>query len=41
MLRSASRRRNIDERMSIIGTEGLFHVQDTFPNLGIVGKDKF
>ena len=31
---------DIDERMSIIGTEGLIHVQDTFPNLGIVGKDK-
>jgi predicted dehydrogenase len=31
---------DIDERMSIIGTEGLIHVQDTFPNLGIVGNDK-
>jgi UDP-N-acetylglucosamine 3-dehydrogenase len=31
---------DIDERMSIIGTEGLIHVQDTFPNLGIVGSDK-
>jgi predicted dehydrogenase len=31
---------DIDERMSIIGTEGLIHVQDTFPNLGIVGTDK-
>jgi UDP-N-acetylglucosamine 3-dehydrogenase len=31
---------DIDERMSIIGTEGLIHVQDTFPNLGIVGRDK-
>jgi predicted dehydrogenase len=31
---------DIDERMSIIGTEGFIHVQDTFPNLGIVGKDK-
>jgi predicted dehydrogenase len=31
---------DIDERMSIIGTEGLIHIQDTFPNLGIVGKDK-
>ena len=27
---------DIDERMSIIGTEGFIHVQDTFPNLGIV-----
>jgi len=31
---------DIDERMSIIGTEGIIHVQDTFPNLGIVGADK-
>lgn len=31
---------DIDERMSIIGSEGLIHVQDTFPNLGIVGSDK-
>jgi UDP-N-acetylglucosamine 3-dehydrogenase len=26
--------------MSIIGTEGLIHVQDTFPNLGIVDRNK-
>jgi predicted dehydrogenase len=32
---------DIDERMSIIGTEGIIHVQDTFPNLGIAAKDKF
>ncbi len=32
---------DIDERMTIIGTEGFIHVQDTFPNLGIAGKDKF
>lgn len=32
---------DIDERMSIIGTEGFIHVQDTFPNLGIVSTDKF
>ena len=32
---------DIDERMSIIGTKGFIHVQDTFPNLGIVGTDKF
>ena len=32
---------DIDERMSIIGTEGFIHIQDTFPNLGIVGSDKF
>src|SRR5436190_4028221 len=31
---------DIDERMLIIGTEGIIHVQDTFPNLGIVSKDK-
>ena len=32
---------DIDERMSIIGTEGFIHVQDTFPNLGIVSTDRF
>ena len=32
---------DIDERMSIIGTEGFIHVQDTFPNLGIARRDKF
>jgi predicted dehydrogenase len=31
---------DIDERMSIIGTEGIIHVQDTFPNLGIVDRNK-
>ncbi len=31
---------DIDERMSIIGTEGIIHVQDTFPNIGIVSADK-
>lgn len=31
---------DIDERMSIIGTEGVIHIQDTFPNLGIVDKGK-
>ena len=31
---------DIDERMSIIGTEGIIHVQDTFPNLGICRSDK-
>ncbi len=31
---------DIDERMSIIGSEGIIHVQDTFPNLGIVSSDK-
>ena len=31
---------DIDERMSIIGTEGIIHVQDTFPNLGIADGTK-
>ena len=31
---------DIDERLSIIGTEGIIHVQDTFPNLAIVDGDK-
>jgi UDP-N-acetylglucosamine 3-dehydrogenase len=31
---------DIDERMSIIGTEGIIHIQDTFPNLGIVDANK-
>jgi len=29
---------DIDERMTVIGSEGLIHIQDTFPNLGIVTK---
>ncbi len=32
---------DIDERMSIIGDRGIIHIQDTFPNLGIVSRDKF
>ena len=32
---------DIDERMKIIGTEGSLHIQDTFPNLGIVSPDGF
>jgi len=32
---------DIDERMTIIGTEGFLHIQDTFPNLGIVSPDGF
>jgi UDP-N-acetylglucosamine 3-dehydrogenase len=32
---------DIDERMSIIGTEGLIQIQDTFPNIGIVSAEKF
>ena len=31
---------DIDERMSVIGTEGIIHIQDTFPNLGIVDGNK-
>lgn len=31
---------DIDERMSIIGTEGIIHIQDTFPNLAIVDATK-
>lgn len=31
---------DIDERMSITGTEGIIHIQDTFPNLGIVDAGK-
>ncbi len=31
---------DIDERMSVIGTEGIIHIQDTFPNLGIVDKTR-
>ena len=30
---------DIDERMTIIGTDGFLHIQDTFPNLGIVSPD--
>ena len=32
---------DIDERMTIIGTKGFLHVQDTFPNLGIVSAEGF
>ncbi|MEX1180880.1 MAG: Gfo/Idh/MocA family oxidoreductase [Cucumibacter sp.] len=32
---------DIDERMSVIGSEGFVHIQDTFPNIGIVTKDGF
>ena len=31
---------DIDERMSIIGDAGIIHIQDTFPNLGVVSSDK-
>ena len=30
---------DIDERMSIIGTDGFIHIQDTFPNIGICTED--
>lgn len=32
---------DIDERMSVIGSDGLVHIQDTFPNIGICTKDGF
>ncbi len=32
---------DLDERMTVIGTEGFVHVQDTFPNIGICTKDGF
>ena len=32
---------DIDERMSIIGTEGFVHVQDTYPNFSVCAKDGF
>lgn len=32
---------DIDERMSVIGSNGLVHIQDTFPNIGICTKDGF
>ena len=31
---------DIDERLAIIGSEGIIHVQDTFPNLAIVDSSK-
>jgi UDP-N-acetylglucosamine 3-dehydrogenase len=32
---------DIDERMSVIGSDGFVHIQDTFPNIGICTKDGF
>jgi len=32
---------DIDERMSIIGSDGFIHIQDTFPNFGICNADGF
>ena len=31
----------IDERMSITGSDGFLHIQDTFPNIGICDADGF
>ena len=31
----------IGERMSIIGSDGFLHLQDTFPNIGIYDADGF
>ena len=31
----------LDERMSVIGTEGFIHIQDTFPNIGVCSKEGF
>ena len=32
---------DIDERMSVIGTEGFIHIQDTFPSIGVCTEDGF
>jgi len=32
---------DIDERMSVIGSDGFVHIQDTFPNFGLCTKDGF
>jgi UDP-N-acetylglucosamine 3-dehydrogenase len=32
---------DIDERMSIIGSDGFIHIQDTFPNFGVCNADGF
>ena len=32
---------DLDERMSVIGTEGFIHIQDTFPSIGICTKEGF
>ena len=31
----------LDERMSVIGTEGFIQIQDTFPNIGVASKEGF
>ena len=31
----------LDERMSVIGTEGFIHIQDTLPNIGVCSKEGF
>ena len=32
---------DLDERMSVIGTEGFIQIQDTFPNIGVYSKEGF
>ena len=32
---------DLDERMSVIGTEGFVHIQDTFPNIAVCSKEGF
>jgi UDP-N-acetylglucosamine 3-dehydrogenase len=32
---------DIDERMTIIGSDGFVHIQDTFPNFGICNAEGF
>ena len=32
---------DLDERMSVIGTEGFIHIQDTFPDFAVCSKEGF
>ena len=32
---------DLDERMTVIGTEGFIHIQDTFPSIGVCSKEGF
>ena len=32
---------DLDERMSVIGTEGFIHIQDTFPPIAVCSKEGF
>ena len=32
---------DLDERMSVIGTEGFIHIQDTFPSIAVCSKEGF